>query len=45
MIMNFSKKELIKIITLKIKIKSLDNEKLINDKIYTYTGCFNYIYQ
>ena len=42
--MDFNKKELTKIITLKIKIKSLDNQKLINDKIYTYTGCFNYIY-
>ena len=33
------------IITLKIKIKSFSNEKLIDDKIFMYTGCYNYLYK
>ena len=33
------------IITLKIKIKSFSNEKLIDDKIFMYTGCYNYTYK
>jgi len=40
--MNFSESN---IITLKIKIKSLSNEKLIEDKIFMYTGCYNYLYK
>ena len=40
--MNFNESN---IITLKIKIKSLSNEKLIDDKIYMYTGCYNYLYK
>jgi len=40
--MNFNESN---IITLKIKIKSLSNEKLIDDKIFMYTGCYNYLYK
>ena len=40
--MNFNESN---IITLKIKIKSLTNEKLIDDKIFIYTGCYNYLYK
>ena len=40
--MNFNESN---IITLKIKIKSLSNEKLIDNKIFMYTGCYNYLYK
>ena len=40
--MNFNESN---IITLKIKIKSLSNEKLIDDKIFLYSGCYNYLYK
>ena len=40
--MNFKESN---IITLKIKIKSLSNEELIDNKIFMYTGCYNYVYK
>jgi hypothetical protein len=40
--MNFNESNMI---TLKVKIKSLSNEKLVDDKIYLYTGCYNYLYK
>ena len=40
--MNFNESNMI---TLKVKIKSLSNEKLIDDKIFIYTGCYNYLYK
>jgi hypothetical protein len=40
--MNFNES---KMITLKIKIKNLSNEKLIDDKLFMYTGCYNYVYK
>ena len=40
--MNFNESN---IITLKIKIKSLSNEKLIDNTIFMYTGCYNYLYK